>query len=326
MLQNKGLRFSALTAGCALVITALAGCGGQSSSSSSSSSASSSTSSSASSSSSSGTPVAQCANPAARLPANRVNWSDRGSPLTGSYRIVVENEPSLSRHTVYRPASFSAEKLPIVSWGNGGCGADGLSSAEFLAEIASHGYLVIANGAPNGSGNDPQDGSTHIRAIDWAVAENKDPCSPYYGQLDEDHIAVTGYSCGGLMALNAGKDTRLSTVVAMNSGLLDPSQNVYRSLHTPVAYFNGGSSDIAYENGRRDYQNIQHVPVYHANLPVGHGGTYGNDNGGECARVATAWLNWHLKGDQSSTGRGMFLGVSCGICRSQWVIEHKNFE
>ncbi len=135
-----------------------------------------------------------------------------------------------------------------------------------------------------------------------------------------------GYSCGGLMSLNAAKDPRLSTVVAMNSGLLSPNQNVYASMHTPVAYFNGGPSDIAYENGRRDYRSISAVPVYHANLPVGHGGTYSEDNGGEYARVGVAWLNWHLKDDQSARGRGMFLGNSCGICGTSWVIEHKNFQ
>lgn len=238
---------------------------------------------------------------------------------------MVEQEPTLSRHTIYRPSTLPAEKLPIVSWGNGGCGANGLSSAEFLAQIASHGYLVIANGAPNGGGSDPDNGSTHIAAIDWASDEAADPCSQYFTKVDAENVAVMGYSCGGLMSLNAGGDPRLSTVVAMNSGLLNPSQNVYASLHTPVAYFNGGSSDIAYENGRRDYQNINNVPVYHANLPVGHGGTYDQDNGGEYARVGVAWLNWHLKGDESATGRGMFFGNTCGICGTNWTIEHKNF-
>lgn len=239
--------------------------------------------------------------------------------------VIVEHEPSLSRHTVYRPATLPTEKLPIVSWGNGGCGADGLSSAEFLAEIASHGYLVISNGAPNGNGGDPDNGSTHIAAIDWATDENTDPCSQYFNRLNEAKVAVMGYSCGGLMSLNAAGDSRLSTVVAMNSGLLNPNQNVYARMHTPVAYFNGGPSDIAYENGRRDYQAINQVPVYHANLPVGHGGTYHHDNGGEFARVGVAWLNWHLKDDQSAQGRGMFLGNACGICRTDWSIEHKGF-
>ena len=34
-----------------------------------------------------------------------------------------------------------------------------------------------------------------------------------------------------------------------------------------------------------------------ANLPVGHGGTYSEPNGGAAAQVAVAWLNWQLRGD-----------------------------
>lgn len=284
-----------------------------------------SSSSSSVSSSSSSSSVAQCNDPNPGTPTP-VSWTDQGAPLTGNYQVVVEQDDGLSEHTIYRPVTNSQESVPIVSWGNGGCSANGLSSAEFLAEIASHGYLVIANGAPNGSGSDPQDGSTHIDAIDWAMDENADPCSPHFDSLDVDNVAAMGYSCGGLMSLNAAGDPRLSTVVAWNSGLLSPSESVYASLHTPVGYFNGGSSDIAYENGVSDYQSITTVPVYHANLPVGHGGTYDQDNGGEYAEVGTAWLNWHLKDDHTSTGRGMFLGDGCGICNSSWVVEHKNFQ
>lgn len=80
-----------------------------------------------------------------------------------------------------------------------------------------------------------------------------------------------------------------------NSGLFGLSQNVYNALHTPVAIFSGGPADIAYENGARDYQNINSVPILFANLPVGHGATYGEDNGGEFARVGVAWLDWWLK-------------------------------
>lgn len=315
-------RFSALLLSLAMVTAC--GVPPDTNVSSSSSTADSSPISSSVSSSSSNSSVAQCDEPNPAT-ASRVSWSDQGEPLTGSHQVVVEQDSGLSGHTIYRPSSLSNGSIPIVSWGNGGCSADGLSSAEFLAEIASHGYLVIANGAPNGGGSDPQDGSTHIEAIDWALDQNADPCSDYFDNLDADNVAAMGYSCGGLMSLNAAGDPRLSTVVAWNSGLISPSQSVYASLHTPVAYFNGGSSDIAYENGVRDYQSISTVPVYHANLPVGHGGTYGDDNGGEYAKVGTAWLNWHLKDDETSTGRDMFLGDSCGICSSSWVIEHKNF-
>jgi dienelactone hydrolase len=258
-------------------------------------------------------------------PAEAAPWENTGIPLTGPHTVVIAQAPDPLKQTLYRPATATTEPWPVVAWGNGGCGANGLAVAEYLAEIASHGYLVISNGVPHGEGGDPRDGSTHIAALDWAVEQNGNSCSSLFNQLDTDHIAVMGYSCGGLMSLNAGGDPRVSTVVALNSGLLAPDAAVYDRLHTPVAYFNGGEADIAYENGLRDYRNISHVPVLHANLSVGHGGTYDQDNGGEYAKASLAWLNWHLKGDLGETGRQMFLGDTCGLCNTEWVLEHKNF-
>src|ERR1022692_488486 len=69
---------------------------------------------------------------------------------TGQYSAMLEQDPGLPTHTIYRPQDFSAvkEKLPIIAWGNGGCANNGLSHRNFLMEIASHGYLAIAIGPP----------------------------------------------------------------------------------------------------------------------------------------------------------------------------------
>jgi len=56
--------------------------------------------------------------------------------------------------------------------------------------------------------------------------------------------------------------------------------NVLQTLHTPVIYIQGGPTDIAYANGMDDFKRIGHVPVAIANLPVGHGGTFLEPNGG----------------------------------------------
>jgi hypothetical protein len=95
-------------------------------------------------------------------------------------------------------------------------------------------------------------------------------------------------------------------------------------LHTPVAYIIGGPTDIAYTNAEDDVKRIAHVPVFYANLPVGHGGTFRTvPNGGAWARVGAAWLDWQLKHDVRA-GR-MFTGKACGLCRDQrWTIVRKN--
>ena len=60
-----------------------------------------------------------------------------------------------------------------------------------------------------------------------------------------------------------------------------------------------------------------------ANLDVGHGGTYRQPNGGEFAKVATAWYLWQLKGDKEASK--MFIGNDCGLCKDpEWKFESKN--
>ena len=41
-------------------------------------------------------------------------------------------------------------------------------------------------------------------AIDWALKENIRKGSPYYGRIDATQIAVSGWSCGGVQALQVG--------------------------------------------------------------------------------------------------------------------------
>jgi dienelactone hydrolase len=72
------------------------------------------------------------------------------TPLgTGPFKAIMEVDPTLAKHTVYRPNDMSAvgsARLPIMAWGNGACSANGNSFRVFLTEIASHGYLIIASG------------------------------------------------------------------------------------------------------------------------------------------------------------------------------------
>ena len=105
-------------------------------------------------------------------------------------------------------------------------------------------------------------------------------------------------------------------------GAMAVGKDILQKLHSPVIYINGGEKDIAYANGVDDFQKIDKVPVAMANLDVGHGGTYSQPNGGEFGKIATTWLKWQLKGDQSA-GK-TFSGPSCGLCSdANWKFEKK---
>nr|WP_320021164.1 hypothetical protein [uncultured Draconibacterium sp.] len=260
---------------------------------------------------------------------------------TGEYKAIMISEPSLATHTVFRPQDLSAfgrkNKLPIIAWGNGACANSPWEHINFLNEVASHGFLVIAIGpmpAEGEQGGGRSQSSQLTDAIDWAIAQNSDKNSPYYKKIDVKNIAVSGMSCGGLQTLEIAPDPRVTTTVICNSGIfIDPitgfpgmpdlKKDDLKKLHTPTLYLLGGETDIAYNNGMDDYKRINHVPVFVANLDVGHGGTYREPHGGEFAKVATAWYQWQMKDDKEASK--MFVGDDCGLCNDdEWKFESKN--
>lgn len=261
---------------------------------------------------------------------------------TGKYSAVMTTQASLPTHTVFTPNDLSQfgkkQKLPVITWGNGACYNSPFEHVNFLSEVASHGFLVIAIGVmPKESGEQTKDRSKSTQlldAIDWAIAQNDDKKSPYYQKIDVSKIAVSGMSCGGLQTLEVSSDPRVSTVVVCNSGIFKTPGNGIsnmpnltkenlKKIHTPTLYLLGGEKDIAYGNGMDDYYQINHVPVFVANMNVGHGGTYSQPHGGEFAKVATDWYNWQLKGDNKA-GK-TFTGDPAGLSQNDnWKFEKKN--
>ena len=260
---------------------------------------------------------------------------------TGAYSAIMYTDGSLVTHTIFRPQDLSAfgdnNKLPIIAWGNGACANSPWEHINFLSEVASHGFLVIAIGPMPEEGERGGGRSTASQmtdAIDWAIAQNGDKTSPLYNKIDISKIAVSGMSCGGLQTLEIAPDPRITTAIVCNSGILGdagsgmpgmPSltKDQLKKLHSPTLYLLGGESDIAYKNGMDDFNLINHVPVFVANMDVGHGGTYSQPHGGEFAKVATAWYKWQLKGDKEA-GQ-MFTGNPSQLSLSTiWTVDKKN--
>lgn len=263
----------------------------------------------------------------------------------GPFPAMKEELASLPDHVVYRPKDMSAvgtRKLPLYIFGNGACSSDGASARQHLLEIASHGYLAIASGRIKSSpGITPPDRAdayfdqtaTHqvLDAIDWAKAENARKGSPFYHHLDPKRVAVSGHSCGGLQAIEAAADPRVTTLIVMNSGIYNGGPNGrssvkleksrLRDLHGSALYVLGGPRDIAYANGMDDFRRIEKIPVVAANLPVGHGGTFAQPNGGSAAALVVKWLDYRLKGDREA---GRWFDGTCATCTPGWIIDRRN--
>jgi hypothetical protein len=300
-----------------------------------------------------------------------------GDGGTGPYKAVLMGDPRLPTHTIYRPRDLSPFgerlKLPIVAFANGGCRNSSGEFRNFLSQVASNGFLIVAIGQAVSAatlGSEAPTGATRSSlltdGINWAIAENNRRDSPYSGKLDTAKIAVMGQSCGGVQALDiATSDARISTAVILNSGVVNGTSGIapanggvprgaagasggpgrqgggaaspspmapmllsmtkgrLQNLHSPIAYFIGGSADTAKVYADDDFPRIDKVPVFMANREVGHyPGTYREPNGGAFAIAVGAWLDWQLKGDQAAAK--MFTGASCDLCTDpKWKVERK---
>jgi hypothetical protein len=275
------------------------------------------------------------------------------TPGTGPFPAIKETDAGLPDQVIYPPADLAAVPegtLGVYAFGNGACSDDGASARLHLLEIASHGYIAIApgriyngpgaetrpDGAPVNPATDSPTRPEQLReAIDWALAENAREGSPYFGKIDPEAIAVSGFSCGGLQALVNAHDARVATAVIMNSGVInegvtrmggmETTKDILNDLHFPTLYVLGGPTDIAYANGMDDFARIAHVPVAVANIDKGHGGTYWEANGGAAAELVVNWLEWRLRGDEDAGAQ--FTGEACGLCTNpDWTYEAKGFE
>lgn len=138
---------------------------------------------------------------------------------------------------------------------------DGTGFANFLLEIASHGYIVISDGAPGGDtsssgggnpfaglgGTSAQSKVSDMRdSVDWALAGK----AAKYGEINPEKVATAGQSCGGLEAYSVGyNDPRVKVNVLFNIAIFNDDQRyLLERVKVPVAYFVGGKNDIGFEN------------------------------------------------------------------------------
>lgn len=270
------------------------------------------------------------------------------TPGSGPYPARMMLDSSLQNYVVYRPIDLQAlgrKKLGLLIWGNGGCSDDGSSARLHLAQIASHGYLVIAPGTimsgPSAGPTPPPDRFMKTTAdnlkfaLSWALAQNDRKASPYFRKIDPRFVAVSGHSCGGMQAILAAADPRIKAIVLLNSGVfpnmrekagMDIDKTNLDALHTPILFIVGNETDIAHRVAVEDFAYIKQVPVVLAiKRDAGHQGTFAEPNGGAAARVETDWLDWQLRKDKRA--ERIFTGPNCGLCVDPaWTLRRKGIE
>lgn len=91
--------------------------------------------------------------------------------------------------------------------------------------------------------------------MDWL--KTPEAAAQTQGRANGRAIADSGHSCGGLEALVAGSDPRVTAVLAMNSGFFLPGTELCSmrsklsdidTIKVPTLSSNGGEKDIAQKN------------------------------------------------------------------------------
>lgn len=264
---------------------------------------------------------------------------------SGYYKAVIVEDEGLPGFTIYRPENmdfFGSElRLPIVLWGNGDCQNTSRGYKNFLNEIASYGYFVIASGSLSSLYqhkeekfiNNERESAKMIEALDWVMAENSRKTSRYYGKIDITKVASGGQSCGGLKTIEVSADPRVTASIICNSRITNAAMSggdstlpfdkeILKLLRAPILYLAGEASNSAYAITADELERIDNVPVViMLNQNTENVETYEQPHGGSFAFAAIAWLNWQLKGYSS-----MFDSLDCHCPYSLWKIEYRNFE
>jgi hypothetical protein len=261
----------------------------------------------------------------------------------GPYQVTSEPAFGAPGFHVYRPAALDAfpktDTLPVMVWGDGGCGIDSGHFSGFLTTIASHGVLVVGTVPQEGAAQRQENADDMRTAIDWVEKENVRSGSPLNGRIAVDKVAAMGTSCGGFLSLTLGADPRVKTIGVFNSGVRtppagppqgnsgrpspQPTADALPKLHGPVLLLNGSDADFLMGASAATFEAINHVPAFYgARHNGGHSATYFHPGGGEFANVASNWLLWTFKSDKEA-GK-MFVGGNCSLCtNSNWDVKSK---
>ena len=266
---------------------------------------------------------------------------------SGPYPAQMLTDPTLPRHTIFAPKTPPSGNLtlPFIAWGNGACGLNAGEYQRFLVEIASYGYIIAADGTPDGSGFQPGEQSKvqdMRNSLDWAFAGQANK----YGNVDLTKVTTAGHSCGGLEAMStAYHDERVKRIMMFNIAIFqDDRRYLLQEINVPVAYFIGGPKDMGYTTvslrfvqaylplrsiltlgfpqSAKDYALLNEgLPKLRSNLDTGHGGTFVATNGGKQGKVAVAYLEWQWR--DNATAEAYILDG--GLEGDNWVKEHANW-
>lgn len=200
--------------------------------------------------------------------------------------------------------------------------------ANFLTEIASHGYLVVAPGSPYNRSRGFSNSQNMAKTIDMAQSWDTGDLGLF---IDTKSVAAAGHSCGGQLAISlAARDPRISTFMVFNSATNQTA--LLDGVQSPSLWIHGGKEDKsefgnvvlgAEANFRYLRDNKWDLSVFKAVMQTGHLGTFWQPRGGAYAEIAVQWLNMQLK--EIEIAKNYFVGgENSGAGLKGWRVDGFN--
>jgi hypothetical protein len=209
-------------------------------------------------------------------------------------------------YSTYHPANWPAEKIPVISWGNGTC-AQPEGYGPLLRYVASYGFFIVAaNSRQVGSG------APITKGLDFAAAANADPNSPYYNRLDMSRVGVMGHSQGSSGAAIAASDSRVKGVILWNGGQSSAKPFLAVSGDLDIGGATAASMRSAVNAAAKGAFLYYHNPVGMGSLK-GHLVLMLSPE-----RVIEPGAGfWQMLFNNDANARNLFVGTSCGLCNHQ---------
>lgn len=152
--------------------------------------------------------------PAERLGLEDGYISSRVGGLTPERAKAELTAPMVAR----RDAAASAGKFPVIIYAPS-YRATAFENADLCEFLASHGYVVIASPS---IGQSPEGMKDDLEGVETQLADIQFLIGYAHGlaQADTEHLAVIGYSWGGLAnVMAAAKDSRIDALVSLDGSV-----------------------------------------------------------------------------------------------------------
>jgi pimeloyl-ACP methyl ester carboxylesterase len=232
-------------------------------------------------------------------------------------------------YDLFYPSNYAALgfKSPIVTWGNGTDSAPGKYST-FLSHLASYGFTVIASTLPNTGSGHEIDAAAH-----YLVAQDSAAGSVFQSHLNVNEVAAVGHSQGATGAVRAATNDPALIKAVLTFSLPNPIWAAPNpdcptaadcmadpaALTQPVFFVSThGFWDSIIASPATETSFFLSTTVHAAlgiilasdGKPADHASiqdTADGGNPGGFLGYATAWLEYHLRGN--ATAAGAFTGA-----------------